>query len=111
MELKTFVSQTLVEILQGVKDAQVQAKQIGGKVSPISPFCTVPANGPSVEEDRPQNIEFDVAVTTSSGKETSGGIGVYVGAVGLGSKGKSEASHESVSRIKFVVPVVLPTQK
>ena len=57
-----------------------------------------------------QKIEFDVAVTASSGTATKGGIGIMVGAIGLGSQGQSEAQDSSVSRIKFVVPMVLPME-
>ena len=53
-------------------------------------------------------IEFDVAVTTTEGTETKGGIGVFVVAVGLGSQGKSDATNSSSSRIKFSVPIFLP---
>ena len=101
MQLKTFVAQTLVEVMQGVKDAQAQAKELGGYIN-IGQYTLQNGSLPI------QAIEFDVAVTVTSGKETSGGIGVYVPALALGSKGKSESNHESVSRIKFTVPVVLP---
>ena len=57
-----------------------------------------------------QKVEFDVAVTASTGTATKGGIGIMVGAIGLGSQGKSEAQDSSISRIKFLVPMVLPME-
>jgi len=58
-----------------------------------------------------QRIDFDVAVTATEGTETKGGVGIMVGAIGLGSQGKSDASNASQSRIKFVVPMVLPSMQ
>lgn len=61
-------------------------------------------------EDPEHLIEFDVAVTTTGESKTGGGIGIFVGAVALGSKGESAKGSESVSRVRFAVPVVYPTQ-
>jgi hypothetical protein len=55
------------------------------------------------------DLEFDVAVTAQEGTATKGGIGVFAGAIGLGSQGQSTAANQTVSRIKFAVPVLLPT--
>jgi hypothetical protein len=55
-----------------------------------------------------QEIEFDVAVHATEGTETKGGIGIMVGAIGLGSQGKSQAGNASESRIRFTIPMVLP---
>jgi small neutral amino acid transporter SnatA (MarC family) len=49
-----------------------------------------------------------VAVTATDGTKTKGGIGVFVGAVGLGSQGQSEELKQSMSKIKFTVPLALP---
>jgi len=56
-------------------------------------------------------VEFDMAVTATEGKETKGGIGVVAGVFTLGSAGKSDAASGSESRIKFSVPLLLPTHK
>ena len=55
-----------------------------------------------------QNVNFDVAVTVSESGES--GAGLQVGAFGVGGKmgGGSKRARSEVSRIKFVVPVVLP---
>ena len=113
MELKEFVSETLRQILGGVKDAQGFAAEQGGKVVPKRiTFRTDQGlqlwdhtDGTPI-----QMIEFDVAVTAVEGTATKGGIGVFVGAIGLGSQGQSSASNQSVSRIKFSIPVQLPKQ-
>ena len=58
-----------------------------------------------------RNVHFDVAVSTSEGTETKGGIGVVVGPVGsVGSQDQSDVASSSMSRIRFSVPVKLPVQ-
>ncbi|MEK6686370.1 MAG: hypothetical protein AABY99_08265 [Pseudomonadota bacterium] len=111
MKLKDFVAETLKEIVDGVVEAQKYYKEKGGSINSSSiTFRT--DHGLQIwnsENGQPvQQIEFDVAVTTTEGTETKGGIGVFVGPVGLGSQGKSDATNSSSSRIKFSVPILLP---
>jgi hypothetical protein len=56
----------------------------------------------------PRGVEFDVAVTTTENTGTKGGIGVFVGAVGFGSQGHSDAGKTQLSRLKLSVPTLLP---
>lgn len=114
MELKDFVSQTLTQILDGVKTSQAYAKENNAGINPPYPsFFGDKAssylkgkNGGII-----QYIDFDVAVTTIEGTGTKGGIGIFVGPVGIGAQGKSDSSNTSVSRIKFSIPVEFPIQK
>ena len=111
MELQEFVTQTLVQIVAGVKQAQVDAKKLG---SEVNPHLTAPAaelgqhgflwtGGPAA-----QVVQYDVALTVLEGTGTKGGIGVFAGAVTLGSSGQSKNESTSVSRVKFSVPLTLP---
>ncbi len=111
MELKDFVSETLRQVLGGIKEAQSFASEHGGKIMPERiAFRTDQGLQLWDKNDGTpiHMIEFDVAVTTTEGTATKGGIGVFVGAIGLGSQGQSNASNQSVSRIKFSVPVQYP---
>jgi len=100
MELKDFVSQTLVEIVEGVRDAQGKTEGCSSKTSYVAPA--------EVGNKLVQTVSFDVAVTTVDSTSTKGGIGVFVGPVALGSQGKSDAQNSSLSRIKFEVPLRFP---
>ena len=111
MKLKDFVAETLKEIVDGVVEAQTHYTEKGGSVN--SKNLTFRTDQGlqmwDVDSGQPaQSVDFDVAVTTVEGAETKGGIGVFVGAVGVGSQGKSDASNTSSSRIKFSVPIFLP---
>jgi hypothetical protein len=106
MELKDFVRETLVQIISGVVEAQKT------ELVTDSPAAVAPA-GQGVQDEELLNrlVEFDVAVTTESGSQTKGGIGVFVGPVGLGSQGRSDASEALVNRIRFSIPIYLPAQR
>ncbi len=111
MDLKEFVSETIVQIVSGVVDAQEQTKAIGGRVSPRltggethgSKHGFLPAEGGAT-----QIVQFDVALTAKEGTGTKGGIGIVTGLVSLGSAGQSHEENASVSRVKFSVPLSLP---
>lgn len=111
MELQEFVAKTLVQIIAGVKDAQAEAKKHGAEVSPhltggaseLGKHGFIWASGSAA-----QIVQFDVALTITEGTDTKGGIGVFSGAINLGSSGQSKNENMSVSRIKFSVPLSLP---
>lgn len=110
MELKDFVAESIKQIIDGVNDASGHAKANGAVVNPQRWGWN---SNVQVKYDQKtgaaiETIEFDVAVTASEGAATKGGIGVFMGAVNLGSQGESENSNSSVSRLKFSVPIVLP---
>ncbi|TWT93260.1 hypothetical protein [Stieleria varia] len=112
MELRTFIKETLVQICDGVNDAAQDVNIRGAIINPDgtqSDGNTTYVN-PGFRRTV-QNVEFDVALTTTEGKGTEGGIGVMVGTIGLGSKGKSDTSSSSTSRVKFTVPVSLPASE
>lgn len=97
MTLEDFVSDTLQQVNLGVRRAQHDSKgNSAGIINPNEGFAKI------------EFIDFDVAVTTIAGTESRGGIGVFVGPVGLGSQGASEASNSSINRIKFKIPVLYP---
>jgi len=93
MNIKDFVSETLKEIASGVKEAQkdncvVVVRYASGTI---------------------REVEFDIAVTAVEETGTSGKVGISVWSIGAGMSGKTESSSSVVSRIKFGVPLQLPT--
>src|SRR5262245_54599879 len=115
MELRDFVRETLTQIMDGVKSAQELQDGHGGEVNPslwnrgssIGVESVIEENKGMVSESRRmiEFVQFDIAVVATEGTGTKGGIGVFVGAVGLGSQGESRHSSESQSRIQFRVPI------
>jgi hypothetical protein len=113
MELQEFISATLRSIIDGVKDAQEHAAKSAATVNPVGLFYN-PNNTTILTHSESgiiaQQVHFDVAVTTTEGTQSKGGIRIFVGPVGVGAQGQSDATNSSVSRIKFSVPVLLPGQ-
>jgi len=101
MKLQEFVSETLKEIIAGVKEAKSFAASQGAMVNPPIDRGGRPAN-------LIKDVEFDVAVISTEGTETKKGAGIFVAGIGVGAKGKVDMSNSTVSRIKFSVPVILP---
>jgi len=116
MDIQNFISQTLIQIFAGVKDAQGAISQIGSgaMINPVpnqqhSPRSTA----------RPQGVEFDIAVTVSESAvegstEKLGGKAGLLSVVSLQAAaevaGDRRGAHgsETVSRVKFTVEVALP---
>ena len=111
MQLQEFIKQVLVQIAEGVKEAD---QELGaGYVNPEPRGDTklnkVAEAGyiPSDKGTLIQQVQFDVAVSSAEGKETKGGIGLMIAPLALGSQGKSDSSSSSTSRISFKVPLAL----
>lgn len=113
MELQEFIKTALTEIVSGVAEASEAAAELGGSVGTMRLYGYVKENKVVTNEnDMPVSmIDFDIVLAETTGTNTKGGIGVYLGAVGLGSQGASHGETSNHSRIKFSVPVVLPSAK
>jgi len=114
MNIEDFVSESLVQITKGVISAQRQLDDTKALVNPL--MRTISEKHKIAEAEMRSGhvvsfVEFDMAVTATKDKETKGGIGVVAGVFTLGSVGKSDAASGSESRIKFSVPLLLPTHK
>lgn len=101
MKLKTFVSQTLLAIIEGVEEAQAAALESGAMISPSVPV------GRELGLHR-GTVEFDVEVTTSEGAGSSAGGGIVVGMFGLSGKTESEQASHARNRIRLSVPIGFP---
>lgn len=99
MELKTFVSETIKEIMEGVADAQ---KHIIEGV-PKTDSGVIQIGSQSFE-----SIEFDVSVTSSDTQGTEGKAGVSIKIVDFGVKGNTLNQNSTTNRIRFKVPVIFP---
>lgn len=112
MELKDFVSEALQQIVEGVNTAQASIEHHGAAVNPnlIGDYKEHAKHGLLLSGTGKvaQIVEFDVALTVKEGTGTKGGIGVFTGAINLGSSGQSSQEKSAQSRVKFCVPLTLP---
>ena len=114
MELKDFVSKTIIDICAGIKKAQEQGKSFGACIAPgMNQGFAV---GREDCANTPQMLEFDVAVTVNEKaneeSEANAGAGISVISAFLFMKGREKRAKEEssnyVSRIKFTIPVLYP---
>ena len=108
MELKEFVTETLIQIADGIAQAQQQLQENKSETI-INTNMTKTDNDHLVTggKRRPVEIvEFDVAILANEGTETSAGIGLTVASLlKLDTSGKFKQTTGSESRIKFKVPM------
>ena len=110
MELKTFVSETLKQIAEGVKQAQEDVKELGATVNPSNTtYADKQLYLTHNKTITAQVIDFDISLTETEATQAGGSIGVFFGSVGLGAHGKTESGSNAMNRVKFSVPVALPT--
>ncbi len=108
MELKNFITETLCQIINGLKDAQEQIGEPSGDIEErvLAPFINP---SPASEYDKKlYEIDFDVAVTAMDTGQSLGGGGISVMGINLTAKVNSEQVNSSVTHIKFKVPVSYP---
>ncbi len=119
MELKEFIKQSIIEISEAVQEvnAHFNSKSINAFVNPEFIYESDKDKRPYTMPDKSneiryiEDIEFDVAVTTGGeiSGEAKGGIKILSFQAGGG--GSITDTQQNVSRMKFTIPVCLPTGK
>ena len=107
MELKEFVTETLIAILEGVNAASKRAEEskLNGVVNP---FWTDEAEKGDWK-DYVQPVEFDVAVTATDKVSGGGKASIKLFTVAeVGAEGSKGTERSTVNRIRFSIPIVPP---
>ena len=105
MNLQNFIKETLLQIQRGIRDAQGEFHTVETDRGVICPhFNAINA----LEKSDAQLVEFDVAVTVTESTERGGDGKLNVAMVSLGGKKQHLSETESVSRIKFAIPIIPP---
>ncbi len=102
MELKEFITNTLVEIATGVNDAKSAYLELNGEVNPDEQFQIGDRSKPAC------NIDFEVALSENTATKGNKGIGVALSFVSADGSKSTENEINSLTKIKFTVPVILP---
>jgi len=110
MDLKTFISETIIGIIEGVADAQQRVAEDFDTAA----VALLDRPGEQARWRNPdfKSVAFDVAITSAQeeSKETGakGGLKVYVISASVDGKDAASTKLSSVSRVRFEVPVHLP---
>lgn len=100
MELRKFIKTTLEEIADGVSDAKLKFKELGGEVNP---------EGSGMKQGKQTvNIEFEVSLADSTTSSKGGKIGVLLSIVSVEAAKENENAIRSMTKVEFSVPVILP---
>jgi len=106
VNVREFVSETLGQIFQGVRDAGAVAKETGGAV--ISVEYNKEGDRSKSRDGRPViDVAFDVALTV----ETTGGGKGNITVFGVGVEAGAGRQDTTVSRVQFSVPIVMPASE
>lgn len=117
MKLNEFVSTTLIEIAEGILESMHKYREYDCAVNPChiqkdnaSGLYFKKSGGDPGDFFSVTNVEFEVGLTDNSSIENKAGLGVFFGSVGMGGSTKEQGNTASVTKIKFTIPVKLPTQ-
>lgn len=113
MDLRTFISTALADIVGGIEDAQKETEDSDAVIVPgLSGSAARTYQGHRgllTAESHPTTVvEFDVAVTATEGSSGKLGGGAKLQILWFGADAEEKAEHSNVSRISFAIPVRLP---
>ena len=98
IKLDEFIRETIREIAVGVIEGRDAVQQHGVIVGWRS-------------ENKVAQLKFDVALTSTDETGAKGGIGVFLGSVGIGGQATSNQGFSSMTRVQFEVPIYLPAKE
>jgi len=111
MDIKDFIETSLTQIVEGVNSANTKLKETGAIIS--SKNVRALREGTtlnSITGDLVNLIEFDVAVTVNEIDTANGGVGIKIAGINIGGKLQNESANQTISRIKFSLPLTLPSK-
>lgn len=107
MELKEFIKETLMQIIEGVEEAQ---NMLDSKDCIINPkkninYDAKTGKANKLESAEKINVDFEVVLSKVDKAESKAGIGVLFGNIGIGGHEKTDDSTSSVTSVRFSVPI------
>lgn len=113
MDLKEFVSETLISIITGVTEAQEKANEYGAFVNPAGLMrSTSNVSNNAVWDNSTNNyaqsIAFDVAVTAEDSGKGGAKVKVLSGIIGGELGGEKSNKNSVASRVQFSIPILFP---
>lgn len=112
MDLKEFTTQTLVQIVEGAIEANAQLSSMNSFV-PTTNTLGNPRNAVEALKERPlmYNVDFDVAITTTESDGKRGDAGIKVIPFNFGGNIESKIENQTISRVKYSIPLVIGEQE
>lgn len=111
MELKDYISETISNVILGIKDAQKKIEKSGGYINPViqrygnNESKHLARGARTIEE-----VEFEIVLKLEEAQGSGAKINVFSGLFGGSIKAQSQESNQSMNKIKFSVPIAYPQQ-
>jgi len=114
MNLQDFITETLFQISEGVKNAK---HKIEDTQLQINPYLTERLDGMSSNSDfigigegkkLIQIVNFDISVTAEEDTEKGGDVKIASSVINIGIFGRKKHIEQNVSKIKFSIPISFP---
>jgi hypothetical protein len=105
MDLKDFIKQTIEQIVEGVAEAQSSIQKHGANINPINFPYTADGKYNHSKFSLPQDVLFDIGLTSIEKNGSTEGIGVFLGSINLGKKNEGSVESLAVTKVKFSVPL------
>lgn len=117
MDVKEFIALSIKEISEGIVEAQKQCEELDVMVNPkltISGsngdyYIPVKSDAKYVVDRRVTNVEIDILVSSINEDSENGGFKLGVSFFGTNIGANSLTSNSISNRLKFTIPVALPT--
>lgn len=106
MDLKSFVSESLIQIAGGIKDAQAKQEELGACFAPT----VRSGKDHKIYEDSFEEVKFDVAVTVESTEKNDGSAKIVIPFAKIGIKKDGNSTNSEISRLSFSIKVLWPIQ-
>ena len=106
MELKTFITNTLLDIIAGVTEAQQKSGSAQIVPPTVDKLAAVQAGFTPY-----QKVDFEVLVRIDESKGSEGKIGVVSSIIGASMAGKSANEREHTTSLRFSIPILLPVSQ
>lgn len=115
MELKEYITESLVQITEGINEAIKRLEGTGVIINPNSTFHTdgrfwIGKHQESGPVERwVQMVEMNITTTVTDATEGQGGAKINVGILNIGGGVKDTGSEQNTNSIKFTIPVCFPS--
>lgn len=113
MELKEFIKSTISQIAESVDELNEEFEGKKVVVNPTSPngIRNIPNISTHYGSYNITNVDFDLSVSVESKEDSAGKVGVVASIVGLGVSSSEGHVQHSESKVRFTIPVMLPSKK
>ena len=117
MNLEEFIKDSIMQLVNGIKNAQEGAAKCGAIVMPDMIWTPDASSQPMIFEGLRRAddtgryvsmLEFDLAITVEEQKEAGGRLQIGMAALGIGGGAGKTTADSTTHRIKFKVPLALP---